>query len=160
MSLYSCCPFLISILKIQKIIYCVIYLWGGLYFHLLSNSFKLQLDLSITACACRIVWYACNILYVVTCILLETYAGAFLVLNLYRYPVIAITSNKCMITNSAFSEHQAFAHWNPEHVSMIRFTCFNLPKLEKWNPSIRQTSFLWVPFGLLPAGNEVWLYQE
>lgn len=33
-------------------------------------------------------------------------------------------------------------------------------KLWKWNTFICKTSFLWVPFGLLPDSNKVWLYQE
>ena len=33
-------------------------------------------------------------------------------------PIMAITSNKCVITESAFSDANAVVHWNPEYVSV------------------------------------------
>ena len=42
-------------------------------------------------------------------ILLEKYAGAFTVLICTDVPIIPTTSNKCLITESAFSEFKAVA---------------------------------------------------
>lgn len=57
---------------------------------------------------------------------------------------------------SAFSKLKAVAHWNPKsygaHILIFQTA--------QWNTSMCQISFLWVPFGLLPIGNGVWLCKE
>ena len=73
---------------------------------------------------------------------------------------MAMASNKCAITESAFSELKAVVHWNPDYVPMVWCTHFSFPNSAKWNACICQISFLWVTFGLLSTGNGVWLYKN
>lgn len=93
-------------------------------------------------------------------ILLDTYVGPFSVLICMSIPIMATTSNKCVITESAFSEAKAVVHWNPEYVSIVWCTYLSLPNSIKWNTSICQISFLWVPLGYFLEVNGVWLCNE
>ena len=102
-------------------------------------------------------------LYIIICkkcsILWETYAGASSVLICAGSPIIAITYNKCIITESAFSE-LTVAHWNPEYMFILWCTYFSLPNSVKGNKPICKISFLLLPLGLLLKCNGIWLYKK
>ena len=108
---------------------------------------------------CRNIRYTCNVLNIVIgkkCFnFLDTYAGPLFVIVYAEMPMMAITSNTCVITQSAFSELKAVAYWKSEYVSMAVCTYFNFPNSVKWNTSICQISFLWLSFALLPSGNNI-----
>ena len=113
---------------------------------------------------CRTVWFNCYMLYILICkncfILLETQAGTLSVLIYTGIPIMAMTSNKCVITESVFSELKAIICWNPEYEPIVWCPYFNFPNSAKWNTFICQILFLWIPFRLLPAGNGVWLHKK
>ena len=45
-------------------------------------------------------------------------------------------------------------------MSIVWCTHFSLPNFVKWNISICQRTFLFVPLCLVPEGNGIWLYNE
>ena len=112
---------------------------------------------------CRVVWYTCNIFYVITwkkpLILMEIYAEALPVLIWKGISMIVITSNKCAVTESAFSELKAESHWNPEYVSMYDVQILVFQSLQSEAHYFCQISFLLLPL-LLLSGNNTWLYKE
>jgi hypothetical protein len=55
----------------------------------------------------------------------------FSVLICEGIPIIAIISNKCVITELTYSELKAVAIWNPKYVSMVWYTNFNFPSFSK-----------------------------
>ena len=68
---------------------------------------------------------------------------------------MAITSNKWVVTESAFSDAEAVSHGNPYYVSIVWHTHFSLPNFVKWNTSICQMTFLLVPLRLVPEDNGI-----
>ena len=78
-------------------------------------TYPVEFELIFLFClACRIVWYTCNMLYIMTskkCFsFLESHAGTLYVFICTGVPVIAVTSSKCVIIVSALSELKAVAH--------------------------------------------------
>jgi hypothetical protein len=73
--------------------------------------------------------------------------------------IIAITPNKCVVTESAFLELKAVAiEILTMYYGMVYIFAFS--KLFKMK-HIHLTNFIfWVPYGLLLEGNGIWLYKE
>jgi hypothetical protein len=70
-----------------------------------------------------------------------------------------ITSSKCLITESAFSELKAISI-ETGYVFIEWCADSSFPKSTKRNTAVFQISFLPVPLGLLAEYNGVWLYTE
>ena len=133
--------------------FCNVSLEGHYYpFLCVKPTFWSVIRLFHNCLFCRIVWYTCNMLSVVICkncfILWEAYAGALSVLIF----TMAIISNRCVVTEFAFSVLKTIAHWNLEYASLVWYTCFNFQSSANWNIFICQISLPWVPFELLSAG--------
>ena len=87
-------------------------------FWLLSISLRVRLYLSKIAGPVRLYNYGYSMFYIIIFkkhfILLEINAGPLSILIYIGIPMMAITSNKCVTTESAFNDAKVVAHWNPE----------------------------------------------
>ena len=158
-------PFSIAFKNSEITKRCAIYLWG-LYYPLMfiKHIFYIAIRSFYNCLPWRIVWYICNMLYVVICkkvsFFLEKYAKILSFLICIAISMMAITCNKCVTIESAFSEFkQSPIEILNMHLRYCAYIYFS--KLWKIKMSICQIPYRWVPFGLLLAGsNTKWVYKE